>query len=119
MGNTYWIWKVATMPWHKSWTHKKTNNKKAALWLIGRGDGFNHPHVAKELFFGKGMDLYVLNWCFNGRCLNCYYNSHNPCGDIDVYNEEVALILDLIRESGPYETVLGYAHSTGASILLK
>jgi hypothetical protein len=108
----------------QAWTHKNTTNKKAALWVIGRADGFTHAHVAKELFFGKGVDLYVLNWRFNGRCLNRgfidnpYYISHNPCGDIDVYNEEVGLILDLIGESGPYETVLGYAHSTGAPILL-
>jgi alpha-beta hydrolase superfamily lysophospholipase len=108
----------------QAWRHKNSTNKKAALWVIGRGDGFTHAHVAKELFLGKGVDLYVVNWRNNGRNLNRgfidnpHHNSHNPVGDVDVYNEEVGLTMDLIKDSGPYETVLGYAHSTGGAILL-
>jgi len=49
------------------WQHKQ-GAKKAVLWIIGRNDCFMHPHVAKELFFCQGYDLYVLNWSSNGMC---------------------------------------------------
>lgn len=53
--------------WQKKEVNKK-ESKKAVFWIIGRNDCFMHPHVAKELFFCQGYDLYVLNWTSNGMC---------------------------------------------------
>lgn len=82
-----------------------------------------HPHVAGKLFWDHGFDLYVLNYKMNGRCrksgwvTNPYFNSHNKSGNFDVYKSDIMKSLEIVNTSREYETVLGYAHSTGAPIL--
>lgn len=118
----------------QAWTHivnanstgdaNSTVPRQAALWVIGRNDGFAHPHVAKQLFLDKGVDLFLLNWHFNGLCLrygfikNPYHTTHNPIGEINMYNEELQLMMALIKSYGPYDSLLGYAHSMGGKILV-
>jgi hypothetical protein len=107
------------------WRLPANNNseipKKAVLWILGRNDVFMHSHVASRLF--KGHDLYVLNYKQNGHTrkrgwvTDAHYNSHNTYGDFNVYNRDIAASLELIRDID-YEQLLGYAHSTGAPILL-
>jgi alpha-beta hydrolase superfamily lysophospholipase len=95
--------------------------KKAVLWILGRNDVFMHPHVASRLF--KGHDLYVLNYKQNGHTRkrgwvnDAHFNSHNKYGNFNVYNRDIASALELIYGTD-YDQVLGYAHSTGAPILL-
>jgi alpha-beta hydrolase superfamily lysophospholipase len=82
-----------------------------------------HPHVAGKLFWDHGYDLYVLNYKHNGCCrkrgwvTNPFFNSHNKSGNFDVYNSDIMKSLEIVNASGEYETLLGYAHSTGAPIL--
>jgi hypothetical protein len=120
----------------------KDGNTKAVLWIVGRNDCFMHPHVAKELFFGGGnkakndddnksccYDLYVLNYQMVGHCrkkgwiADAHFNSHNFSGNFDIYIADIEEALSYIllpgnNDNNNYETMLGYAHSTGAPILL-
>jgi hypothetical protein len=95
--------------------------KRGVLWILGRNDVFMHPHVASHLF--KGHDLYVLNYKQNGHTrkrgwvTDAHFNSHNKYGDFNVYNRDIAAALELIHRTD-YDQILGYAHSTGAPILL-
>lgn len=104
------------------WRNQGTDApKKAVLWILGRNDVFMHPHVAKRLF--PGHDLFVLNYKQNGQTrkrgwvLNAHLVSHNKTGDFDVYKQDIAAALEIIQAT-EYDQVLGYAHSTGAPILL-
>ena len=111
------------------WKHKE-GNSAAVLWVLGRNDCFMHPHVAKQLFWdttGKQQkyDLYVLNYSMNGCCrqqgwvTDAHLNSHNKYGNFDVYNDQIESSLKIIQQSvKAYQTVLGYAHSTGGPVLL-
>eukprot|EP00923_Selenidium_pygospionis_P005325 GHVN01008935.1.p1 GENE.GHVN01008935.1~~GHVN01008935.1.p1 ORF type:complete len:545 (+),score=53.16 GHVN01008935.1:321-1955(+) len=97
---------------------------KAVLWILGRNDCFMHPHVATPLFFDQGYDLYVLNYRMNGICrekgffTNPFLNSHNRAGSFDVYHNEISKAIDIMKAQNKYQSVLGYAHSTGGPILL-
>ena len=116
----------------QSWRHVDgTQVQGAVLWLIGRNDCFMHTHVTDKLFFGSDsahkFDVYVLSWRNNGMAAvhrgwltDAYYWSHNSYGDFDVYHEEVQGALDLMKPhvGETYNKVLGYGHSTGATILL-
>ena len=83
-----------------------------------------HPHVAQALFWDHGYDLYVLNYKMNGKCRkkgwveNAHFVSHNYTGNFDVYDDDIQQALRLIQGYKDYGKVLGYAHSTGAPILL-
>jgi alpha-beta hydrolase superfamily lysophospholipase len=83
-----------------------------------------HPHVAQKLFWDNGFDLYVLNYKMTGHCRkqgwvkDAHYNSHNKHGDFNVYNHDISQALDKISSYRKYDELLGYAHSTGAPILL-
>tara|TARA_B110000008_G_C16961452_1_gene560321 strand:- start:98 stop:1429 length:1332 start_codon:yes stop_codon:yes gene_type:complete len=100
-----------------------TFSKKAVVWLIGRNDCFVHTHVANALFLEQGIDLYILNYRRNGMCRkrkffsNKFLNSHCRSSNFDEYIEEIDQTLDVLRQR-KYDTILGYAHSTGATILL-
>ena len=104
------------------WRHKEPSTK-AVLWHIGRNDCFMHPHVVKPMFFDKGYDVYLLNYSMDGMCRKrgwveqAWFNSHNYTGSFDVYNDQVEAALSTMKES-KYDKVLGYAHSTGAPVLL-
>ena len=97
-------------------------SSKAVLWILGRNDVFMHPHVAARLF--GGHDLYVLNYKQNGHTRkrgwveDAHLVSHNKRGDFNVYKQDIAAALDVLQGIGDYDQVLGYAHSTGAPILL-
>lgn len=104
-----------------------TTNSKAVLWILGRNDCFMHPHVAKRLFLERGYDLYVLNYKMNGHCRkqgwvhDPHFNSHNKQGSFDVYVNDITKSLQIIAQQHggvAYETMLGYAHSTGGPVLL-
>mmetsp|Transcript_14204 Transcript_14204/g.20718 ORF Transcript_14204/g.20718 Transcript_14204/m.20718 type:complete len:404 (+) Transcript_14204:57-1268(+) len=103
---------------------QKNGTDKAVLWILGRNDCFMHGHVAKNLLFENNYDLYVLNYRMNGRCrtrgwvANAHYNSHNKYGDFNCYINEIREALNAMTQYKNYETVLGYAHSTGGPILL-
>ena len=112
------------------WKHKEEGAcNGAVLWILGRNDCFMHPHVARALFWNpsnseKRYDLYVLNYSMNGCCRrqgwvrDAHLNSHNKYGDFNRYNDQIAQALSIIKGGGDYETVLGYAHSTGGPVLL-
>jgi len=112
------------------WKHKDEGAcNGAVLWVLGRNDCFMHPHVARALFWNptnseKRYDLYVLNYSMNGCCRrqgwvrDAHLNSHNKYGDFNRYNDQIAQALSVIKGGGDYETVLGYAHSTGGPVLL-
>ena len=116
----------------QSWRHVDgTTVDGAILWVIGRTDAFMHTHVTDLLFLGPSayfkFDLYVLNWRLNGLAAiergwltDPYFNSHNAYGELSVFNEEVQATLDLMKPhfGTEYVKVLGYGHSTGATILL-
>ena len=55
-----------TLAMAQVWMHKNANATQAALWVIRRTDGFQHSHVVRELLLDQGMDLFVLNWRYNG-----------------------------------------------------
>ncbi|KAG7348161.1 hypothetical protein IV203_016866 [Nitzschia inconspicua] len=104
------------------WRHQSNKYpKKAVLWILGRNDVFMHPHVAARLF--QGHDLYVLNYKLNGHTRkrgwvqDAHLVSHNRKGDFNVYKEDIAAALEVLQGI-EYDQVLGYAHSTGAPILL-
>jgi alpha-beta hydrolase superfamily lysophospholipase len=109
---------------------KKKSNTRAVLWVLGRNDCFMHPHVARKLFFQNGYDLYVLNYKLNGMCrsrgwvTDAHWNSHVPTGTFDTYLDDVKGALEVMSGGGGgggddgYETLLGYAHSTGGTVLL-
>jgi hypothetical protein len=94
------------------------------LFSSHRNDTFSHPHVVKKLFFENKFDLFVLNYKMNGHCRkhgwvkDAHFNSHNKYGTFDVYINDVEKSLDLISGCRDYGTLLGYAHSTGAPLLL-
>lgn len=118
----------------------RDRRRKAVLWVLGRNDCFMHPHVAAALFFAHGYDLYVLNYRMNGQCrkrgwvFDAHFNSHVPGGTFDVYVGDIRNALSEMMATTPaaatdhhkdppgsgggYEMVIGYAHSTGAPILL-
>ena len=102
------------------WTHK-TPSKKVALWFLGRNDCFMHTHVAKALFFDAGIDLFVLNYHENGKCrrngwvTDSHLVSHINSSGMAEFHEEIKEALEATKG---YEEVLGYAHSTGAPVLL-
>ena len=104
------------------WKH--ADSTRAVLWVLGRNDCFMHPHVARDLFFDNGYDLYVLNYKMNGQCRKCgwvndpHYNAHNYSGDFDVYIADIQQSLQHIEATKEYDQVLGYAHSTGGPVLL-
>jgi alpha-beta hydrolase superfamily lysophospholipase len=114
------------------WKHKESSKSNAAvLWILGRNDCFMHKHVANALFWNsetrgqQKYDLYVLNYSMNGCCrkqgwvTDAHLNSHNKYGNFDIYNDQIASALKTIKESiKTYETVLGYAHSTGGPVFL-
>ena len=81
-----------------------------------------HPHVATRLFFDNGYDLFVLNYKMNGECRrhgfvnDPHYNSHNFRGSFDAYIHDIDSSLEKISTN--YETLVGYAHSTGGPVLL-
>ena len=83
-----------------------------------------HPHAAQTLLFDNGYDVYVLNYKMNGCCRqkgfveNAHMNSHNTKGNFDVYNNDLGQSIDYIKYQSDYSRFLGYAHSTGAPILL-
>jgi hypothetical protein len=60
----------------------------------------------------------------NGHCrkhgwvADSHHNSHNKYGTFDAYINDFEKSLDLISGSKEYDTLLGYAHSTGGPILL-
>jgi hypothetical protein len=55
----------------------------------------------------------------SGWVADPHYNSHNPPGNFDTYNADIGDSLKHIQQSTQdYEKVLGYAHSTGAPIML-
>ena len=104
------------------WTH--TESTRAVLWILGRNDCFMHPHVAQELFYSQGYDVFVLNYKMNGACRKCgwvtdaHYNAHNMTGNFDVYNSDIQQALEHLEGTKEYTQVLGYAHSTGGPVLL-
>lgn len=106
----------------QSWTHPAST--KACLWVLGRNDCFMHPHVAQALFWSQGYDLYVVNYKMNGACRKLgfvgdpHFNSHNPTGNFDSYLEDIDQSLAIISGDKDYDSVLGYAHSTGGPVLL-
>ena len=98
---------------------KKQDSKSAVLWILGRNDCFMHPHVTETLF--ENYDIYVLNYSMNGACrqqgwvADAHLNSHNKYGDFNSYCDQIAEAVTYLED---YETVLGYAHSTGGPVLL-
>lgn len=116
----------------QSWRHVDGSPVDGAiLWVIGRTDVFMHTHVTDRLFLGPTasfkFDVYVLNWRLNGLAAierswltDAFYHSHNAYGDLSVMNEEVQATLDrMIPHVGTeYSKVLGYGHSSGATVLL-
>jgi len=105
------------------WRHKKLSSK-AVFWFIGRSDSFMHPHVADSLWLEKGYDMYVLNYSSNGMCrkrgwcVDADYNAHNRKGDFDLYLSQVDGAIDIMNSYKKYDTMMGYAHSTGATLLI-
>jgi len=103
----------------QSWTNP--DNTRAVLWVLGRNDCFMHPHVTKRLF--AGYDIYVLNYKMNGHCRrkgwvhDPHFNSHNRKGTFDVYIRDITSALEIMGRQS-YDTILGYAHSTGGPVLL-
>ena len=103
----------------QSFKHRAAS--KAILWIPGRNDGFMHPHVYYRLLNESKYDLYVLNYRSTAQCLNKgwvtdpEFSSHNKEGDFDVYIPEIeGAIHHMTNSDGmPYDTKLGYAHSTG------
>ena len=107
------------------WRHQEGfGGDKAALWVPGRGDCFMHPHVATELFFANGIDLYVVNYCQIGKCRargwvsDPFHISHCRSGDFSQYHDEIGGALRLMKEYKEYSAIIGYAHSTGGPVLL-
>jgi len=105
------------------WKQTKTSDPKAVLWFLGRNDCFMHPHVMNPLFVEKGYDVYVLNYSCDGMCRqrgwldDPHFNAHNSVGDFDLYLDQVEGAIDIMKASN-YGKVLGYAHSTGAPVLM-
>jgi len=105
------------------WRHKNKSSK-AIIWFPGRNDCFMHPHVAKSLFVNNGYDFFVLNYSCVGLCRqrgwlrSAHFNSHNRKGDFDVYNDQIDAAISIIGSHQDYDTVIGYAHCIGASILI-
>ena len=98
----------------------------ALLWLPGRNDAFFHWHMLPMLQ-GCGFDLFVLSYRRVGECMrlgfvsNPMHISHTVSGDFGEYHEEMSAALNFIQGGGAgrrYKRTLGYAHSTGAPILL-
>jgi len=108
------------------WRHKGSSDadSKAVLWLPGRNDCFMHPHVAGPLFVEKGYDVYVLNYSAIGMCRkrgfvrNSFYNSHVKGGTFDVYIKQVEGAISIMKSHRTYGKTVGYAHSTGAPVLI-
>jgi alpha-beta hydrolase superfamily lysophospholipase len=53
-----------------------------------------------------------------GWVKDAHYDSHNKHGDFNVYNHDISQALDKISAYRVYDELLGYAHSTGAPVLL-
>jgi alpha-beta hydrolase superfamily lysophospholipase len=86
-----------------------------------------HQHMANKVFFENDYDLYVLNYKMTGQCRkkgwvpDAQFNSHCYSGNFDCYEQDIQQALDFIqseRTNDKYDKFLGYAHSTGAPILL-
>jgi len=102
-------------------------SRGAVLWLPGRSDAFFHWHLL-PLLHGCGLDLFVLSYRRVGECgrlgfiRNPMHVSHCATGDFSEYHEEITRSLDFIYSGGAggrrYRRVIGYAHSTGAPVLL-
>jgi predicted alpha/beta hydrolase family esterase len=92
------------------------------MWFIGRNDCFMHPHVANDLFVGKGYDLYFFNYSCDGMTrkrgwVGPHFNSHNRKSSFDLYIGQIEKALEIVK-AGNYEKTLGYAHSTGGPVLI-
>jgi len=93
--------------------------RRAVLWLPGRNEAFYHPHVS-DMFDAHGWTVYVLSYRRMGVCRrlhlfgNPMHNSHSD-GDFGEYHEDIRQAILLLRNHGATE-ILGYGHSTGATV---
>ena len=83
-----------------------------------------HPHVAQQLFWNHGYDLYVLNYKMNGKCRkkgwvnNAHFISHNYTGNFDVYNDDIQAALTVINGYKTYTKTTTAVKDRGVQTLL-
>jgi alpha-beta hydrolase superfamily lysophospholipase len=97
----------------------KPGNDKAVLYFPGRADSFAHPHVL-ELYEAKGYDFYSLDPRYCGRTRRFMNNTQygHWIDDFDVYQEEIDLTLEFVKNQHNYSSIVANCHSTGALIAL-
>jgi alpha-beta hydrolase superfamily lysophospholipase len=92
-------------------------HQSVVLWIPGRNDVFMHHHVAKTML-AQGFDLCVYNYTTSLGVTPAdrhAFASHVPSGSFDGLLEEMnGVVRDL---QSKYQTIVAYAHSTGATIL--
>jgi alpha-beta hydrolase superfamily lysophospholipase len=88
------------------------------LWIPGRNDVFMHPHVAKTML-QEGFDVCVYNYTSSLGATPAdrhAFAGHVPSGTFDGLVKEMDGVVEDLQSK--YTTVVVYAHSTGALILM-
>lgn len=97
-------------------------NNKAVLYFPGKEDSFTHPHIL-EMYQDKGYDFFTLDPRSCGRSRrfldDSAFRQAHSIGDFDIYQEEIRLALDFIRnQNKSYTKPLAHTHSAGALMAL-
>jgi alpha-beta hydrolase superfamily lysophospholipase len=95
----------------------RPKNRSVVLWIPGRNDVFMHPHVA-NVMLDRGFDICIYNYTNSLRTTpdaSHVFACHVPSGSFDGLTREMDEVVERLHST--YETVVVYAHSTGATIL--
>jgi alpha-beta hydrolase superfamily lysophospholipase len=97
----------------------KPGNDKAVLYFPGRADSFAHPHVL-EMYEAEGYDFYSLDPRYCGRTRRFMNDTQygHWIDDFDVYQEEINLTLEFMKNQHNYSSIVANCHSTGALVAL-
>jgi len=101
--------------------HQAESNTKAVMYFPGLVDTFRHPHLL-DLFSSEGFDFYSLDPHGCGRTAKYLkdprYAHDVPEQNFDAYIKDIDKTIEFMKKSKDYDSVLVYAHSTGAPIFL-
>jgi len=101
--------------------HQGESNTKAVMYFPGLFDTFRHPHLL-DLFSSEGFDFYSLDPHGCGRTAKYLkdprYAHDVPEQTYDAYIEDIDQAVEFMKKSKDYDSVLVYAHSTGAPVFL-
>lgn len=102
---------------------QKPGNTRAILWIPGFNDSF-HNHIFAEEMLENGYDIWILDLRRCGACRRTFPGGVEPfdyhhATDLREYFEEIERSMEIMKDRAPvYEAVVGYAHSTGALVML-